>query len=270
MIIYEELTLNNITEHNNNKIVIQKNGVKFHFSLALKNQYESAVIFSNGAINREKKNPPIYMRSSWAEDVTSNCIFIDDPTIHNSNLSIGWGIGRPDHYYLNDISLIIRKILSLYGIEDEKVMYYGSSAGGTMSLLLGSKHIGSKVLVNNPQMRTDKFLSGRTICDIRETFFENYSEDEFFNEFKERLSVPYAFKNNQHIPQTIYLFNRKAYGDFEIQFKSFIEDMKDLELELDRINIIMYNDDKLGHNPINKDSSISYINTYLENKHLWI
>lgn len=210
------------------------------------------------------------MRISWAEEVTSNCIFIDDPTIHNSNLSIGWGIGRPDHYYLNDISLIIRKILSLYGIEDEKVMYYGSSAGGTMSLLLGSKHIGSKVLVNNPQMRTDKFLSGRTIGDIRETFFENYSEDEFFNEFKERLSVPYAFKKNQYIPQVIYLFNRKAYGDYGIQFKLFIEDMKNYELELDKINIIIYNNIKLGHNPISKEASITYINTYLTEQYLWI
>lgn len=270
MILYKELTLEIVLSHNNKEIVIQKNGVDFHFKLSLKNQFESAIVFSNGAINREKKNPPIYMRSSWSDEINSNCIFIDDPTIHNSNLSIGWGIGRPNHYYINDISVILQKILALCGIYDDKVMYYGSSAGGTMSVMLGVKHKGSRVMVNNPQMRTDKFLSGRTIREIREKFFPEYSEEDFLKEFKERISVPYAFKVNQYIPQIMYLFNRKAYGDYGIQFKTFIAEMKEYELELDRINIIMYSDEKLGHNPINKDSSVAYLNTYLENKNLWI
>lgn len=270
MVSYEELTLNKVMEYNNCEIIVEMNGIEYHLKLALNEKFDSAVIFSNGAINRAKKTPPVFMRSTWSNEIEASCIFIDDPTIHDSDLSIGWGIGKPNHYFLGDIGLIIRKILNVYGIVAEKTLYYGSSAGGTMSLLLGSQHINSKVIVNNPQMRTDKFLSGRTIKEIRETLFTDYSEDEFLDKYKSRISVPYAFKMSQYVPQIVYMFNRKAYGDYGIQFKLFIEDMKAYKLELDNIKIIMYSDEKLGHNPISKESSIAYINAYLNNEKLWI
>lgn len=84
------------------------------------------------------------------------------------------------------------------------------------------------------------------------------------------MSVPYAFKKNHYIPQVIYLFIRKVFGDYVIHFNFFIEDMKNYELELDNINIIMYNNIKLGHSPISKEASIAYINTYLTEQYLWI
>lgn len=270
MINYEDITLEAIYANNNDELIINKNGVNFYFKLNLKDTYETIVIFSNGAIDRKKKLPPVYMRSKWQEEIKSSCIFVDDPTIHGTNLSIGWGIGTPETYYLLEINQILNRIFDVYGFEARNVFYYGSSAGGTMSLILSSMHLGSNAIVNNPQIRVEKFLSGRTINEIREELFTSHSEVEFLNEFNDRLSVPIAFKKYNYVPKTIYLFNRLAYGDYGIHYKALIEDTKLSNVNLDNINFLMYNKPELGHNPISKDNTISILNTYIANPSLWV
>lgn len=59
MINYEDITLEAIYANNNDELIINKNGVNFYFKLDLKDTYETIVIFSNGAIDRKKKLPPV-------------------------------------------------------------------------------------------------------------------------------------------------------------------------------------------------------------------
>src|SRR5699024_12268473 len=97
------------------------------------------------------KNTPRLMRSCWEKEIDDNCIFIDDPTLHSNRLFIDWGVGEPDHHYLKSISEIIIKIARLCNFNKENILYYGSSAGATMSIMISTYHKGATPLTNNQQ-----------------------------------------------------------------------------------------------------------------------
>src|SRR5699024_3294470 len=132
------------------------------------------VVFSNGAVDRSKSDLPVFMRHTWSDDINASCIYVDDRTIHDSNLSIGWGIGNKDIYYLDEMGIIIRRILKILGYKNSNTFYFGSSAGGMMSMILATKHMYSNAIVNNPQMFTYNFMEGTHLNYIRKKHFSEY------------------------------------------------------------------------------------------------
>src|SRR5699024_11428251 len=69
------------------KIIIDN--LDFYFQFHYKKESNNLMVFSNGAIDTNIRKPPVFMRSSWSDDINANCLFIDDRTIHNSDLKIG-------------------------------------------------------------------------------------------------------------------------------------------------------------------------------------
>lgn|SRR5699024_2633632 len=261
---FNAIDKNFLLQNNFKSIKVFKNDITYYFKLSLKTNSDKMVVFSNGAIDRSKSTPPIFMRSSWHADINANCIFIDDPTIHNTNLSIGWGIGIPEVYYLEEISIIIKKIISTLNVINSDVIYYGSSAGGTMSILLAANQKGSIAITNNPQVRTDKFLTGKTIKDIHRSLFNDYIEEDFYLKFNKRISIPYALKQYGYVPEVYYILNKDSSGDYSRQYLSLQADMKYYNLLNENIEVIMYSDEKLGHNPIGKGETINILNSFIE------
>lgn len=248
---------------NNQEYSIEKDGTKYYFRLKINSKFKNIVIFSNGAVLRSKSELPVYSRYTWADEVNSNCIFIDDKTIHESNLSIGWGIGRENKYYLDEISLIIKKIISCISIKSEDTYYYGSSAGGTMSMILGIKHRGSKVIVNNPQMILENYLEGLPLKYLVNKFFKNYSFEEFCQEFKNRISIPHLLTTENYIPETLWILNRHSKVDYEQQYLPFIKELDDAGINTMNIEYLIYNYKNLGHNPLSKSRTLKLLNSYV-------
>lgn len=262
--------LNNVAINDKGEIIVLKDNVKFYFSLNMIKNDDSCIIFSNGAIDRQAKQPPIYQRVSWKSDIKASTIYVDDPTIHEGDLSLGWGIGRENHYYLESISEILKVILKRFDIKDGKTTYFGSSAGGTMSMILASMHKESYAIVNNPQTRVEHFYSGNHLRKIIKAYFPNFTESEFIKVFKDRISVVEAFKKNDHCPNVIYILNRQSYFDMNIDYKFFVEGMEKNNLSMNSVNFLIYNDEIKGHNPISKTNTINIINNYSHLKNLWI
>src|SRR5699024_6570366 len=130
-------------------VVYESEHLNYHFLVLMNKGSDKLLAFSNGAINPAKKKPPVFMRRKWKDDFTYSMVFMDDPTIHKNGLKLGWGQGTVEEFALEIYSEIIKKIASSNDIESNKVHYYGSSAGGFMSLILASMHKGSKAIVNN-------------------------------------------------------------------------------------------------------------------------
>src|SRR5699024_11488926 len=146
---FKNLTKEYIMDNQPGEFKIIKNNVDFYINIVLKENNDKLVVFSNGAVNRSKKEPPIFMRSSWHEEINANCIFIDDRTLHGNNLSLGWGIGNEKRYFLHDYSQIIIRISVLLNLNVNNIVYYISSAGGFMSSNLYAMHRGTRALVNH-------------------------------------------------------------------------------------------------------------------------
>ena len=154
---FENIKYNDLIINNNQTVKILKDNIDFYIHLNLKENNEQLIIFSNGAIDPNKSKPPVFMRHSWHEDFNASCIFIDDRTVHNNNLRIGWGVGSEDRHYLMDYSDIAQMIANTLSIQPENTYYYGSSAGGFMSMYLATLHKDTKAIVNNPQCYVDKY-----------------------------------------------------------------------------------------------------------------
>lgn len=263
-ISYEDLNYEFLENNNHNQICIHKGDYKFYFKLHLKMNNKKVVVFSNGTINHQKSTPPVFMRSTWNEEINASCIYTDDPTIHETRLTIGWGIGRKDTHFLEEISTIIKKITDCLNVEDKNTLYYGSSAGGMMSMMLSIYHTSTKVVVNNPQMFVYNYLDGKPLSFLRQKFFKEYSQPEFIKKYITRLSVPHFMKVKNYIPQTLFILNKKSVQDFDKQYLPFIEFMRTEDVDESAIQYLIYTDKHSGHNPLNKTKTINIINSSLK------
>lgn len=261
---YADLDLEYLLQNNNNKFCIYKGHYDFYFKINIKDNNDKLVVFSNGAADRKRSELPLFMRHTWSDDINASCLYLDDRTIHDSKLMIGWGIGREDSHFLREVSLIIKKITLLLEIKSDNTYYYGSSAGGFMSMILSIKHRYSKAIVNNPQIILNNYIEGKPLSFIRNNFFKKYTHDEFLNKFPERISVPYLMNEQNYVPRVLYIFNRESIEDYEKQYLPFLEELNQYSIDSSKIEFLIYHHKGLGHNPLSKDRTIKIINGALE------
>ncbi|MFC3900415.1 prolyl oligopeptidase family serine peptidase [Aliicoccus persicus] len=252
-----------LIDNNNKKIEIIFNNEKFYFFISLKENNEKLVVFSNGAVDRKKKTPPLFMRSTWHEDINANCIFIDDKTIHNIKVSLGWGIGREDRYYILDYLEVVKKIAQLINIRNENIFYYGSSAGGFMSIMLAVHHKNTVAIVNNPQTSVLRYKEGPK-KSLFSNIFKGLTEHEIMNNFGLRISLIKAIEKKKNLPKIYYLQNMLSDFDMENHVNPFMDELKKSGFNTENITYIFYNSVKLGHNPLPKEQSLNYINSLIE------
>lgn len=259
----DEITREILNETSPNILKVQKDGISFYLKIKMKENNNNLVVFSNGAYNPQKSNPPIFSRSSWHSDFNANCIFIDDITIHNTECTLGWGVGTPDRYYLKEYSEIIKKIKDVLKIKNENVVYFGSSAGGFMSMILATLDKGSLAVPNNPQVYANRFGRGVAINKLYKTRFPNMNEDEIHQKFGERFSVVKMVAEKNYTPKILYLINAYSEEDVAKQYQPFVKHIKESEFDESRIEFVFYHSN-LGHEGIySREKSAGIINSYL-------
>lgn len=253
---YESLTIVDLFMANSSILIVRKNNVDFYLKIHLKNKSKTLIAFSNGAQDPKKRKPPFFSRSSWHNEIKSNCIFIDDPTLHNNNLRVGWGLGDEHHYYLDSISEIIKKIASILEIPSSETFYFGSSAGGFMSLVLSAKDKNSSCVINNPQFS----IYEERLIDFVKGFSPEKTNDEILNEYSERYSFFNVIKQTEYFPDITYILNRYSHVDIENQFNPF-KQFLDMHREYsEKVTIIKYHSPK-GHGGMwDKDKTIELLN----------
>lgn len=264
LINYENLNYEFLMANNNSTLKIIKDNVDFYIKINIKPKTNYLIAFSNGAVNPEKKQPPVFMRSKWQEDYNASCIFIDDRTIHNTDMSIGWGIGTKDRYYIMDYSEIIKMICGILNYKSENVIYYGSSAGGYMSIALASYHRNSYAIANNPQTYIYKYQAYH-VNKIYNNIFSGMSKKQALKRYSKRFSLSALMSKNKNIPRTFYLQNRLCENDMDKHLNPFLTNAKKYNIDLTNINFILYDDKFKGHNPIGREKSVKFINNLIDN-----
>lgn len=260
---YDDLSYDILIEKNNSTLKIIKEGIDFYIKINLKPETNYLIAFSNGAINPEKKQPPVFMRSKWHKDYDASCVFIDDRTIHDTDMTIGWGIGTKDRYYIHDYYEIIRRICEILDCKSNNVIYYGSSAGGFMSIALASYHRGSYAVANNPQTYVYKYQSNH-VNKIYKNIFGGMSKQYILKKYSTRFSLGALMSKNKNIPKTFYLQNRLCDNDMEKHLNPFLANAKKYNIDLTNINFLLYDDKFKDHNPIGREKSVKFINNLID------
>jgi len=255
---FENLTLEFLKNNNNEHIIIEKDGIDFHYIVALKKDSKKLVAFSNGAVNPEIKKPPLFMRSNWLEEMDYNAIFIDDRTVHENDLKIGWGVGTLERHFLKDYSDVVKKIASLLSIKDKDIFYYGSSAGGFMSLALATYHKDSTAIVNNPQTYVYKYFESY-YKPLYEIIFPGMEDSEIHKNYSDRLSITNIFRKNKRTPKAFYFQNRLCRSDMKNHLEPFVKTMDKYAIDSESIQFIIYSNKKSGHTPLSKEKTLKLI-----------
>lgn len=225
------------------------------------------LIAFNGAVRRTAaKNPSaVFQRSTWVHDIDSDVLFIADPTLRTDNqISIGWGQGEPGGYAIPAMAQTAFSAADSLGVEPAKRLYYGSSAGGFQALQVATRDVGSRALVNNPQIDWTLYArqNVRAICQHT---YQGQAPEVIAQAYPDRTSVAGAFAEFENIPRTRYLLNAASKNDAARQLPALLAGLQTGPTTTrPRVDVSVYVDPTGGHNPLSKAATITEINTMLD------
>lgn len=254
-----ELDSHEITRDYLHVLRVIKDGVPYEYLINRRSDNDKLIVFNNGAIAEGNVSVPVFQRHSWANILKTSSVFCMDPTLYlNSFLQIGWGIGKNDNYYLENSSLILKKIISKMGICLENTAIYGTSAGGYLSIIMGIYLKGAKVVADNAQLDVRNWIFKEALDSVVTFAFDNIGAA---LNYKERFSVVDAFEKNQYVPKIYMHVNLCSMADNSTQLIPFLknaETMRSIK-EYNDIEVILHFEPDKGHNGIGMDDAIHFL-----------
>lgn len=96
---------------------------------------------------------PVFKRCSYMPFCPGYVLNVSDPMLSMyKQLERGWFYGNRNQAYAEYLAVVIDKIRNLLGIENRNVYFFGSSAGGYVSLHLSHYFDGTNHIAVNPQI----------------------------------------------------------------------------------------------------------------------
>ena len=263
-ILFEELDKEDFKPKEPTIYDILWNDVHFEFLINHKEESNKAVIWGTGVVNKKVTTSiPIFSRATWMNNINYTSIYYFDPTLYvNDEITLGWGYGTNDNWYLEKIAYLINYILDKQNIDRKNILFYGSSGGGFIAIMLATM-FHSKCAVVNPQFIVENYIEkGNTTITIER--LRKYCLKENENLLPERINVVELMKKENYIPQIHLSQNIQAEKDITTQLNPFLQELSYSGLDCtDRIKIELYYDEK-GHNGMpSKEKCLQTINENL-------
>lgn len=241
---------------------VNHNNVKYEFLVRFSSTIKNLICFGSGSYDPKKGIlPPIYRRHSWQKVFEESVIYYNDPTLYNDlNLTLGWGVGKNEEWYLPIIADIISILAKKNGTEPENILFFGSSGGGFTAIILSTFIKNSTVMVNNPQILLTKWKG--LFNAMIEKCFDNMDLETILKEYNYRFDVIEFFKREKYMPPITYIVNINSKDDILIHFNHFINSLASFEYFNEQVNIVIYQDEN-GHDGIySKQKTIKMIKNH--------
>lgn len=241
-------------------LTVNKNHIKYDFLLRTDKESPFLFVLGSGAYNSKEFAPPVFQRHSWVNEFKGNVIYYNDPTLYLRDINLGWGQGTKEEYYLENIAEIIAELASKMRIENNKILFYGSSAGGFMSLMLAGYLNGSSAFVNNPQTIVPNYFKSH-VQAMYEASYPDLNVNEIISKFNKRLDVTAYYQSIKSIPNIYYLQNAACQHDMENHFEPFLRKIHALLQEEGSGQLVtnLYWDEDSQHNPVSKELTLRYL-----------
>lgn len=237
---------------------VKKDNVKYEYLINRKKENDKLIVFNNGAIAGGNVKNPIFQRHSWASILKTSSILCMDPTLYVNDLSVGWGVGKNENYYLETSSLILKKIIEKMNIKLEDTVIYGTSAGGFLSILMGIYLKGAKVVADNTQLDITNWAFISAVDCVLEYCFDHITTA---LKYPERFNVVEAFLKHNYVPKIYLHVNLCSPVDNSkhlVPFLEKIETMKNIT-EYNPIEITLHYEEKKGHDGLSQEDALKVI-----------
>ena len=258
--------LNNISIQSDTMYVLRvlKDNVPYEYLINRKSNNDKLIVFNNGAIAGGNVNVPVFQRHSWAKQIKTSAVFCMDPTIYiNNYLQLGWGIGKNENYYLENSSLILKKIIEKMNISLDNTVIYGTSAGGYLSIIMGIYLKGAKVVADNAQLDTTRWIFKEALDSVITFCFDNISDS---LKYRERFSIVDAFEKNNYVPKIYLHVNLCSIADNSTQLIPFLYSMEESKYisGYNDIEVILHYEKEKGHNGLSYNDAIKFLYKVLD------
>ncbi|WP_157774653.1 hypothetical protein ACFU5E_13320 [Aeromonas bestiarum] len=218
-------------------------------------------VFGQGAVDKTKTQPN-FQRISWVDEIEGNVIIVDDPTVFNNELSIGWFQHSTDVNYFYRFSELLKTIALKMNFDIDKPILYGSSAGGFSSLMLSPYFNNPVVVVNNPQTDWTLFYEPKVNCVLK-TIYNDMSVAEYREKYPLKYSAINLFKSVSKVPAIILMQNLDDVFHYErhcLPLLNWIQSQyKNTNLIKNPLITFFYRNASEGHGPCGKDITLRYL-----------
>ncbi|AXC50729.1 hypothetical protein DRW48_14510 [Paracoccus suum] len=144
------------------------------------------------AIDRTKHVLPVFSRGRWAREgiFPGDVLCIADPTLElDERLCIGWCIGDERNDAIPQLAEFVSSFARAGSIPSERIVIYGSSAGGFAALALAAQIEGSTAVAVNAQSDAMNYEITRHVANFRAAAFGNASPDAIRAAFRLRVDM---------------------------------------------------------------------------------
>lgn len=260
---YYDLENYKVKENSLYILEVKKDNVKYEYLINRKTDNDKLIVFNNGAIAGGNVKVPVFQRHSWANMIKTSSVFCMDPTLYVNDLSVGWGVGKNEDYYLENSSLILKTIIQKMNIKLEDTVIYGTSAGGFLSIIMGIYLKGAKVVADNTQLDVSNWAFISAVDYVMEYCFDNIGTA---LKYPERFNVVEAFIKHNYVPKIYLHVNLCSKVDNSMQLAPFLEKIETMKnvTEYNNIEIILHYEEKKGHDGLSQDEAIKFLYELLE------
>lgn len=170
-------------------------------------QSDALYVFFSGFINRTTLSLPVFRRWGWHGQFPGHALYISDPTLEAcSDLGLGWYIGDQGHDCMDDIEHLVRGVARTFGVEERRVVFYGSSGGGFATLRALRWFPQAAAITINPQTRLTAFR-GQSLTNYLARFFGGISKPDFAQTYPARNALVSALDGCRDA-SVVYVQNR--------------------------------------------------------------
>ncbi len=242
---------------------VTKEKVKYEFLINRKLECDKLIVFNNGAVAGGNVKFPVFQRHSFAKELKTSSIFCMDPTLYINGLSAGWGIGKNENYYLENSSLILKKLIEKMNIKLSATVIYGTSAGGFLSIMMGIYLKDAKVVADNSQLDLSHWIVKPALDTVVMYCFDNIID---ILNYEYRFNIIKAFEKFEYVPKIYLHVNLCSKADNSKQLVPFLEQMEKVKglKGYQDIEVILHYEEEKGHNGLDKADAISFLYKVLE------
>lgn len=243
------------------RIDVKASGVLIPLLVVRRSGAEHLVVMNNGAVDQSRaKGEPIFQRSSWWSLIPHHQIYVADPaTLGSEPLSLAWGNISDTVWSPTAISQAVLSIAGGLGVTDpERRAYFGSSAGGFMSLALLSVDPRSRAIINNAQFDWTRWMEG-AVNSLRHARFQGRTPHQIRQSHRLTANVLQRLIDDQTPVRCDYYVNMASAHDAKRslpEMERFIADHPELSQE---VRIHRYSDPGRGHNPLTKEETLAIL-----------
>ncbi len=270
---YSELSSFNPPLNESFLLTVDYDGVPYEMycNFKYKRYNDKLVVFGQDALARNLVTLPLFYRWSWLDEVNASGIVLNDPTLYlYEHLNAGWFVGNLTRDYAKECADVIQQLVERVGFQ-ERVNFFGASAGGFSVLAIASHFRQAKAIIDVPQINLFTYHVPITVKQLADQCFSSETIAEIPEEYHYRFDIVKRFYKTGNLPSIIYCHNINDIGH-EPQLNYLMLHWVELQKALAQGNeryfaLLTYQRWNLskehGHVPMGKSNMLQRINDFI-------